>query len=340
MKRFIFDSIDNTDYYAFELENAYIRVVILEYGGIIQSFVDKKSGIDIVHGYANVSDYFNDQDTYTGAVVGRYCNRIEKGKFALNDQEYHLCGNNNGNTLHGGKIGFNQKLFHSTIDNNQLKLTYCSPHLEEGFPGELQLCVIYEIVQNELIFTYTVFAEEDTIFNITNHSYFSLANGDYINNHDMKILADEIACIDAFGQTMDKKLNVENTPFDFREYKLLEIALNDEHEQIKFAGGIDHHFCVRGEGLRKFLECKYYPLTLEITSDLPGFHFYTGNYLKSFMGKSNTVYKPRTGFCVETQFYPNNINNNQFPKSILKAGERQTFQTRYKVTNQEENYEN
>jgi len=339
MKRFLFDQYQNIDYYAYELESKFLRVVILEYGGIIQTLIDKHSGVDIVHGYETIKEYFDDQDTYTGAIIGRYCNRIEKGSFILNDNEYHLHQNNNGNTLHGGKFGFNQKVFSSLVNQDKLILTICSPHLEEGFPGTLTLEVCYQVEDQFLNFSYAVSSDEDTIFNITNHAYFNLNGKNSILSHSFKIPAEEIACLNQDGLTINETMKIKETAFDFNEFKSLEEAIIHPHPQIVYGGGIDHHFLVSGSGFRNMLVSEGEALSLIVKSDLPGFHFYIGNFLKSYFGKSGVEYAPRTGFCVETQFYPNNINNQQFPKSILKKGDIKRFTTQYCIVNKEVHYE-
>ena len=340
MKRVLFDCYEGKEYYAYELESSYLKATILEYGGIIQCLVEKHSGIDIVQGYDGIQGYLIDQETYSGAVVGRYCNRIGKGNFVLNGIVYPLSQNNGLNTLHGGKIGFNQKIFDSRVEVDTLVLSYISPDGEEGFPGEMNLEVRYRLLDNYLNFAYEVSANSDTVFNITNHAYFNLQACNTVLDHEFEIYASKIATIDETGLTSNDTITVEQTPFDFRKAKKLEEAITQEHQQITFANGIDHHFVIDGEGFRPFLRCKHHLLELIVESDLPGFHFYTGNFLPSYMGKKGTLYEERTGFCVETQFYPNNINNNQLPKSILKAGEKQVFQTKYTIINKEMKDEN
>ena len=340
MKRIRFDCYEGKEYFAYELETAYLKATILEYGGIIQRLEEKQSGIDIVQGYETIETYLKDQDTYSGAVIGRYCNRIGNGNFVLNGMVYPLYQNNGKNTLHGGKFGFNQKIFASKIENDTLVLSYISLDGEEGFPGELHLEVRYCLHDNSLDFAYKVHTDADTVFNITNHTYFNLRGYGSIMEHQFRINASRFGLINETGLTTDDTADVEQTPFDFRTGKSLNEALSQDHEQIALANGIDHHFLIDGAGSREFLTCDCDKLKLLVESDLPGFHFYTGNFLLSYEGKKGIKYDKRTGFCIETQFYPDNINNKQTPKSILKAGEIQSFHTKYTVINKEIHDEN
>lgn len=332
IEKIVFDSKDGVDYYGYCLENEQLKVVILEVGAVIQSFLVKATGKDIVLGYDSIVDYLeNENGSYLGATIGRYCNRIENGRFTLDGVEYQLATNNGPNTLHGGAIGFDRKLFQAHVLEDKLKLTYISPNLEEGFPGTVTFSVTYQLLGHSLELKYEAISDQDTIVNFTQHSYFNLNEEGTIENHKVYINADKCGMIDQNGLTLDQTFDVLGTPFDFRQINKIGLRFQQENEQLRLGNGFDHHYCISGTGERLFATLRNKNTFLKVYSDFPGMHFYTGNFLDNIHGKDGKIYGKRAGVCFETQYYPNNINNTQVPKSILKRGNKFEQYTRFEV---------
>jgi aldose 1-epimerase len=285
-----------------------------------------------------------DGTTFFGAIVGRYGNRIAKGKFSLDGKEYKLATNNGENHLHGGVIGYNKVLWTATpIDNPgspALKLTYVSKDGEEGYPGTVTLNVTYTLTSdNQLKIDYEGTTDKTTVLNPTHHSYFNLS-GDF-----NKTILDHILMIDADKTTpVDKGLiptgvlaDVANTSMDFRTPKAIgkDIEVNDE--QLKFGGGYDHNWVLNKhqEALPKIASV-YEPVSgrlMEVFSDQPGLQFYCGNFLDGTVaGKNGIKYQKRTGLCLEAQKFPDSPNKPQFPSATLKPGETYKQTTIYKFS--------
>ncbi len=328
----LFGQVNQQDSYSYLLENDFLAVRILDYGATIQSFIVKPFNRDIVLGYDTLDEYVNERGTYLGATIGRVCNRIEKGCYKLNGSSYHLPINNGPNTLHGGISGFDNKVFNAEVIEDTLKLSYYSPHMEEGFNGNLSFSISFSLKEDALILSYEATCDEDTYVNFTNHSYFNLDGVGSIEQHRLFINADHCGEVDEDGLTLDSLIELYQTPLDFRRETKLALALiKDEFEQIKIAKGIDHHYLIKSEGYRLFSTLSNDSMYLKVYSDLPGMHVYTGNYISSLVGKYENLYHARAGIAFETQYYPNNINNNQLPKSILKKGDCFKHKTEFKV---------
>jgi len=331
------------DLYSFKTENG-MEVDIINYGGIITSLkVPDKTGEikDIVLGYNKLEDYVN-ENPYFGSIVGRYGNRIAKGKFNLNGNEYTLVTNNDENHLHGGNIGFDKAIWEAEtkIDSNSssLILKYLSKDMEEGYPGNLNTTVTYEIKNdNSIEIIYEAQTDKTTIVNLTQHSYFNLS-GDFnqsILNHKIKINADLFLPVNKSLIPTGEKSDVSMTPFDFRNFKNIEKDINTDDLQLNYGNGYDHCWVLNDseKGYRLIASAfdKVSGRLMEVYSDQPGLQFYTGNFLDgSLPQKKEGFYKFRSGFCMETQHFPNSPNQPDFPSVTLNPNEKYYSITSYK----------
>ena len=307
-----------------------MEVSISTFGGAVQKILipTKKGNIDVVLGYDDVSGY-EKQDTYIGSLIGRVGNRIAKGRFILNGKEYKLYINNGNNHLHGGKVGFDKKIWTTQAENdNEIKLSYISQDGEEGYPGELSVCVSYKLVGcNTLIIDYRAHTTKDTLCNLTNHSYFNLsgyASGN-VGEQTVQLFAKEYTSADRESIPHGEILPVKGTPLDLREAKPMKAGWDADFETIKDAGGYDHNFVVPeyNGNLKKIAKAHSDKTGISMTvfTTLPGFQFYTGNYLDpKVKGKNNTPLERRSGYCFESQYFPNAINVSSFVTPILRAG--------------------
>jgi len=313
-----------------------IEVKITNYGGIITSLkVPDRDGkfADIVLGFDNLDSYLKG-DPYFGALIGRYGNRIAKGRFTLNGVEYKLAVNNGENHLHGGIKGFDKVVWDAKpvkVPNGvALQLSYLSKDGEEGYPGNLAVKVLYRLTnQNQLLIAYSATTDKDTVVNLTSHSYFNLAgqgNGDILN-HQMFINANRFTPTDAGSIPTGELKSVTGTPFDFTKTTAIGARINQDDEQLKLAKGYDHNFVLNGRAGTMRQAATVYESTsgrvMEIWTDQPGVQFYTGNFLDGTLtGKDGKVYQQRYGFCLETQHYPDSPNKPSFPTTVLRAGQR------------------
>lgn len=314
-------------------------VKITNYGGIITEIItpDKNGEFaNIVLGFDNLQQYL-DGHPYFGAIVGRCGNRIAKGKFTLDGQEYTLAQNNGENHLHGGISGFDKKVWDATMieeDNRVgLKLSYLSKDGEEGYPGNLLVTATYWLDNNnELKIDYEAVTDKASPINITSHSYFNLkdAGASEIFGHEMKIDADKYTVVsDEFIPTGELR-DVEGTPFDFREKK----TIGQDFGQVE--GGYDHNFVLNNEGSYKKVVKVFEPESgriMEVFTDQPGVQFYVGNFLDgSLTGLDGAVYNKNNGFCLETQHFPDSPNQPGFPSTILRPGTKYTSSTSHKFS--------
>ena len=339
-------TIDGIDVERYILSNSKgMEINIIDYGGIITSWTaaDNKGNYrDIVLGFNTLAEY-EAETPYFGALIGRYSNRIAEGKFNLEGQEYTLAVNNGVNHIHGGLKGFDKVVWDAkTILNDStvsLELSYLSKDMEEGYPGNLKAKVTYTLNnEDELSVIYEATTDKPTIVNLTQHSYFNLTadfNQDILN-HEIVINADSYLPVDDTLIPTGEFRDVNKTPFDFRKSKAIGKQINDENEQLKKGNGYDHCWVLNDQdkGLR-FVASAYEAVSgrlLEVYSDKPGIQFYTGNFLDgSLPTKSKGTYQIRTGFCLETQHYPNSPNNNNFPSVRLSPGEKYKSKTVFKL---------
>ena len=326
--------------------NKGMEVCIITYGGIITSWtaVDKNGDYkDIVLGYNTLAEY-EAETPYFGALIGRYGNRIAGGKFKIEDQEYTLAANNGVNHLHGGLKGFDKVVWDAkTIINDStvsLELSYLSKDMEEGYPGNLNTKVTYTLNNDdELSVSYEATTDKPTIVNLTQHSYFNLTadfNQDVLD-HEIVINADSFLPVDNALIPTGEFRDVNKTPFDFRKPKAIGQQISDKNTQLENGMGYDHCWVLNDQdkGLR-FVASAYEPASgrmLEVFSDEPGIQFYSGNFLDGTLpNKSNGTYQHRTGFCFETQHYPDSPNQKNFPSVRLNPGEKYNSKTVFRLS--------
>ncbi|WP_421870347.1 aldose epimerase family protein [Marinoscillum sp.] len=311
---------------------------VISYGGIITSLTmpDREGQMeDIVLGYDNLQGYL-DASPYFGAIIGRYGNRIAKGKFTIDDVDYQLPINNIGNSLHGGITGFdkvNWTVKEVPSDKGvALKLTYQSVDMEEGYPGNLDVTVTYTLGDdNTLTFDYQSTTDKKTVVNLTQHSYFNLsAMKDDVLSTELMINADAYLPVDSTLIPTGEIRPVAGTPFDFTTSKKIGEEIGADNQQLAFGGGYDHCWVLNEDPKELSLAATAYDPSsgraFDVYTSEPGIQFYSGNFLDgTITGKSNNVYKHRSGFCLETQHFPDSPNQESFPTTILSPGE--TYQT-------------
>lgn len=323
-----------------------MEVKIITYGGIITSLkVPNKDSIaeDVVLGFDSVEQYVKGSP-YFGAIIGRYGNRIANGKFTIDDVEYSLALNDGQNHLHGGLKGFDKVVWKADIiekeDAVSLVLTYLSKDMEEGYPGNLDCKVTYTLTaDNVLDVFYEATTDKKTVVNLTQHSYFNLS-GDFskpILDQEVSINADAFLPVDATLIPTGKLREVEGTPFDFRAAKPIGQDIGADNEQIKRGGGFDHCWVLNDQdtGVR-LVATAYHKESgryLEVFSDEPAIQLYTGNFLDGTLpSKQGGTYRHRSGFCLETQHYPDSPNQKSFPTVLLTPGEKYETRTSFKFT--------
>jgi aldose 1-epimerase len=341
------ETMDGTDVDQFILSNNNgMEIRIITYGGIITSWTapDKNGDYkDIVLGYNTLAEY-EAETAYFGALIGRYGNRIAKGKFSLDNQEYTLAVNNGVNHLHGGLKGFDKVIWDAkTIVSDStvsLELSYLSNDMEEGYPGNLETKVTYTLNnKDELSVNYEATTDKPTIVNLTQHSYFNLTadfNQDILG-HELVINADSFLPVDNTLIPTGEFRDVTGTPFDFKTSKAIGTHIDNENIQLKNGLGYDHCWVLNDQntGVR-FVASAYEPVSgrlLEVFSDEPGIQFYSGNFLDGTLpSKNKGVYQHRTGFCLETQHYPDSPNQKNFPSVRLNPGEKYNSKTVFRLS--------
>jgi aldose 1-epimerase len=332
---------DGTAVESFTLRNAHgIEVRAITYGAVIVSLrVPDRAGRfdDIVLGHDDLAGYLR-QPSYFGAVVGRYGNRIAKGRFTLDGKTYTLATNNGPNHLHGGVKGFDKVVLKgesaSTSDGASVTLRYTSPDGEEGYPGTLSARVTYTLTdRDELRFEYAATTDKPTVVNLTQHSYFNLTGGKTdILGHQLTLDADRFTPVDATLIPLGPLAPVEGTPFDFRKPTAIGARIGQDDEQLRRGGGYDHNFVVNrtGEGLvhAARLVDPVSGRTLDVQTTEPGVQFYSGNFLDGTVtGKGGVVYKKRWALCLETQHFPDSPNQPTFPSAVLRPGQEYRSKT-------------
>ena len=327
-------ALDGTEIQLFTLTNQQgAKATITNYGGTLVGLLmpDKNGKMgDVVLGFERVSDYqspaFRQANPYIGALIGRYGNRIAKGKFSIDGKAYQVRVNNGPNSLHGGQVGYDQKIWAATPgtspDGPTLTLQYLSEDGEEGYPGNLQITVVYTLTEaNALQIDYTATTDKATVVNLTNHAYFNLSHGvgKDIMAHEITLLADRYNVVDAGLIPTGELRPVAGTPFDFTTPR----AIGERLAQVP--GGYDHNWVLNTATGQHLAATVYDPAsgrTLDVTTDQPGIQFYTGNFLDgTLIGKNGTVYGKHAGFCLETQHFPDSPSQPHFPRTVLRPGE-------------------
>eukprot|EP01136_Pigoraptor_vietnamica_P036742 Opistho-1_new@103729 len=336
-----FGIINNDTVTQYTLTNSNgMQVRILNYGGTVTNILvpdkNKEMG-DVVLGFDSLAGYLQTGNPYFGCLVGRYGNRIAKGKFSIDGQTYQLTLNNNGNTLHGGVKGLDKVIWKATkqAGDSSLLLTYTSKDGDQGFPGNLSVEVVYTLTtDNALQISYAATTDKATPVNLTNHCYFNLSAGkeNTILNHEIMIQADQYTAVDTLLIPTGQLPAVKGTPFDFTTAK----TIGKELAAVK--GGYDHNWVLnrKGNGLEKI--ATVYDAgsgrLMEVFTTEPGLQFYTGNFLDGTLKgtKGDAVYPQHAAFCMETQHFPDGPNQPSFPNTILKPGEKYSSVTRYQFS--------
>jgi len=319
-----------------------LEACITNYGGRLVSLMvnDRNNQLnDVVLGYGTIADYLAVNGNY-GALIGRYGNRIKNGQFTLDNVTYHLNKNNNGNSLHGGPKGYHAQVWDAEqIDEQTLRLTYLSKDGEEGFPGNLNVTVIYKLTDSNAIdIQYEATTDKPTIVNLTNHSYFNLSGrlGSQILDHFIYINGDSITAVD---RTMipNDVMPVKGTPFDLCNVDsalFIKDGINRDHEQLVLGRGYDHNWILNTKGNISQLAARVYHdgsgIVMDVYTTEPGIQFYSGNFMSNDKnGKLGVTYPHRGALCLETQHYPDSPNQPAFPSVVLRPGEKYTSRCIY-----------
>ena len=328
-------TVDGKQVSLFILQNRLATTAqITNYGGkVLSLWVQDKNGNyeDIVLGYADIDGFLTAKEKYFGALIGRYGNRIKEGKFTLNGKEYSLAINNGNNHLHGGNKGYNAVVWDAKqIDEQTLELNYLSKHMEEGYPGNLKIKVLYQLTnENELKVEYWATTDQTTVVNLTHHSFFNLrgAGNGNINNHLLQINAPYYTPVDENLIPTGEIATVENTPMDFLKLTVIGKRVDTGFDQLKYALGYDHNY-VLNQNLKgynyaaKVIE-SVSGRVMEVFTNEPGLQFYGGNFLDgTIIGKERKPYEHRAGFCLESQHFPDSPNKQHFPSTILTPAQK------------------
>lgn len=311
-----------------------VEMKVTNYGGRITSIYGPvKNGdmVDVVLGFDSLEGYLNNPNNF-GAAIGRYGNRIADGQFTLDGKTYHIARNNGDNHLHGGFVGFDQRVWNiKAVEENgevSLVLSYTSRDGEEGYPGNLDIEMTYTLTDNnEVVINYRAVTDQPTLCNLTNHSYFNF-NGaeDTILDHELMINADTYTPIDDEWIPTGAIADLEGTPMDFSELTAIGERINDDFIQLKNGAGYDHNYVLNTEGNLNEVAATLYDestgLAMDVYTTEPGLQLYTGNFLDgSITGKDGKVYNKHYAVCLETQHFPNSPNVNYFPSTVLRPGE-------------------
>jgi aldose 1-epimerase len=339
------DSADGQLTGLYLLHSGKFSAAVTNYGArVVSLIVPDRNGTptDVVLGYDSIGKYIHRPDTYFGAIVGRYGNRIGRARFKLNGREYTLFKNNGPNTLHGGKKGFDAVVWTArNSTDSSITLNYLAKDGEEGYPGALDVTVTYTLDSNGLRIDYDATTDKPTVLNLTNHSYFNL-NGQgsgTINNHQLQINATRYTPVDSTLIPTGKIDSVGGSPFDFRQPTAIGARVNDSaNQEIKFGHGYDHNFVLDADAASTHTPAAVVTgdqsgITLAVFTDQPGIQFYGGNFLTGtnpLKGGKTDGY--RTAFCLETQHYPDSPNEPSFPSTVLKPGEKYHSTTTFRFS--------
>ena len=319
-----------------------MEACITNYGGRVVSLMvpDSRDSLrDVVLGHSRIDDYINIDGNF-GAIIGRYGNRINHGRFTLDSIARQLPQNDFGHCLHGGPMGFHHQVFDAEQPNDStLVLRYTSPAGDWGFPGKLDATVTYTLAANDLRIDYAAVTDQPTIINLTNHSYFNLSG-----NHSHDILdetvwidADRYTPIDSTFMPLGELASVEGTPFDFNTPHTIRALLDEINPQLKNGRGYDHNMVLRADrDLAAPVARVTDPesgITMEIITDQPGIQFYIGNFLDGTVrGKNGTFYPHRAALCLETQHYPDSPNHPEWPTTVLRPADKYATSTTYRFS--------
>lgn len=334
---------DNKDISCYTLKNANgMSTTVTDYGAIIVSLVvpDKDGNMrDVVLGYDTAEPYFGNSEFF-GAIVGRSANRIKDGSFEIDGVKYQLPINENTNNLHSDmENGFHKKLWTAAPDEarNAITFSFTSPDGENGFPGTLNMHVTYTLTDdNALSIHYEGVSDKKTIINCVNHTYFNLAGhaSGKILDHFIKIDASNYTPVKADSIPTGEIAPVKGTPFDFTDFHKIGERIENDNEQLHFTGGYDHNYVLdKPNGVVTTVEERTAGIRMEVITDLPGIQFYAGNFVRDgIQGKDGAVYGKRSGLCLETQYFPDSVNQEAFKSPVFGAGEKYDTTTTYKFS--------
>jgi aldose 1-epimerase len=320
-----------------------VQAAITNYGGRLVSLMvpnNKGTMVDVIAGPGSVDDYESAKSNYYGALIGRYGNRIGNAKFTLDGKEYKLPANNGPNTLHGGKEGFDVKVWDAKqVDDHTLELSYTSADGEQGFPGTLKTTVTYKLTdENAVEISYNATTDKNTVVNLTNHSYFNLngCGSGSILKHTLQLAADNFTPVDKTLIPTGTIATVQNTPFDFRKPTTIGSRINEGDEQLKSGQGYDHNFVLNQHTLQTpiaTVQGDVSGIVMEVFTEEPGIQFYSGNFMKGdYKFKGDKKDDNRTAFALETQHFPDSPNKPSFPSTELKPGQTYKTTTIYKFS--------
>jgi len=315
------------------LRNSLVEVKVCTYGARMTSVRTRDRNGDmgeITLGSDDLAVYLSDRKTYMGAIVGRFANRIAGGRFTLDGRDYQVPLNDGPNSLHGGSVGFDQKLWTAHLVADGVCMSYLSADGEMGFPGNLMTKVTYTLSHNSLRLDYRAMSDQPTIVNLTNHAYFNLSGqASEIAEHTLRLNALSFTPIDSTLIPTGEVRSVADSPLDFRSHKAVGLQWGSEDEQIALAGGYDHNWVLEESGEQPRLAAEVVDpdsgRKLSVSTTAPGIQFYSGNFLDgSFVGRNGSCER-RTGFCLETQHFPDSPNKPAFPSA--RADERTPFRS-------------
>jgi len=336
IQKTLFGRIGEQDVHRFTIASELLEVSVIEYGACIQSiYLKDKSGNprNVVIGLDTLEEYIANQ-AFFGAAIGRHANRIEGAKVCINNVKYNLEKNEGQNNLHSGSTGFHGRIFTGEIFGDKLELSLVSPHMDQGFPGEMKLKIIYSLTaQGGLSIEYQAVSDRDTICNLTNHSYFNLEGiNKTILDHKIMISADFYTPVKAGCLPTGEIFSVKGTPFDFTVPSLIGEPIEAADSLV--ADGFDHNYVLREQSIEP-AAAVYAPdsgICMQVYTTLPGIQFYTGNFLGGVALSGGKTAVKHNALCLETQYFPNAFQYSHFPQPILKAGEPMTESTEYRFS--------
>jgi aldose 1-epimerase len=327
---------DGTPVEIYTLKSDAVEVRIMTYGARVVSIktADREGKVaDVTLGYDDLAGYLADR-TYFGAIVGRVGNRLAKGKFTLDGQEYNIPLNNGVNSLHGGMVGFDKLVWTAKEVEGGVEMTLVSPDGDQGYPGTLTAQVRYTLQDGTLSLDFTVTTDKATVVNLTNHTYFNLSGEGTILGAEAQVNADRFIPVDSTQIPSGELRPVVGTPFDFRVATAIGARIDQDDEQLKMGHGYDHNWALNGtDGVEKIAAVVHDPKTgrvLTVTTTEPGVQFYTGNSIPpGLKGKNGLVYGKHWGFCLEAQHFPDSPNHAEFPTIVLRPGETLRHRTTF-----------
>lgn len=321
---------DGREVTCFIIANGNLKAEILDYGVTIRSlFVPDKNGksVDVVLGYDTVQEY-EENDGYLGATIGRVGNRIRKGKFTLNGENYTLAVNNGPNHLHGGLKGFDKAVWKADEKENSIVFSHFSPDGDEGYPGNLSVTVTVTLEENGISLDYAAETDKDTVINLTNHSYFNLNGKGDVLEHTLKLNADKFNVGDSDCLPTGEIASVFGTVMDFTKEKTIGFGIDSSEPCVKLSGGYDSNFILSGSPAA-VLKSEESGIEMTVLTTEPGVQVYSANFLTPRKGKNGAKYTYRNALCLETQHFPDSIHHPEWPTCILKKGEKFESKTTY-----------